>query len=170
MVLDSDSLPVTERLSVQDMVKSNGKNKSPFGIEGYNLPIQQHPYFTPKYSVPKLKGVNFVDIMTGVTKHNPGPGTHDVKMQWIKPGPKAAKGGKRNTYIDQIVEYEKKFQFPSSHQVSILLKFRSTIRRKLRGKYQLVQSAKQKASISCLMLLLLHLKPNRLRIKIATLM
>jgi len=100
------------------MVSSNNKNKGPFGIEGYNIPMCQHPYQTLKYSVPKQKGNNFVDIMSGVTKHNPGPGTHEIKMEWIKPGPKAAKGAKKNSYIDQVVEYELKYKWPSSHTVS----------------------------------------------------
>ena len=99
------------------MVNSNNKNKGPFGIEGYNLPLCESRQTIIKYSVPKDKGKNFVDVMAGVTKAVPGPGAHDVKMEWVKKGPKAPKGGKKGTYIDEIVDYEKKYQWPSSHNV-----------------------------------------------------
>jgi len=78
------------------------KKNNVFGIDGYNLPITQ-PYKGGRvHGFPKEKGKNFADVAASYVKYNTGPGGHDVKLNWIRPGPKNIKGGPRNTFLDQI--------------------------------------------------------------------
>ena len=70
------------------------------------------------WKIPQEKGKNFVDVVSGITKNNPAANAYDVKMPWLRTGPKNIKGGKKSTYIDLVIEYEEKYKFPSSQTVS----------------------------------------------------
>ena len=100
-------------MSVHDMVMLSMNKNEVFGIEGYNLPRQEYPFYKGTLNVfPKTKGKNFAEVQASYTKVVPGPGEYDVMMKWGCTN-KPQVPTKKNTYIDQITKSEKDKPSPS---------------------------------------------------------
>lgn len=76
------------------------KNNALFGIDGYNIPKHEYPFYSGKKNAfPKEKGKNFAEVEASYTKHVPGPGEYKVATKWGIPEKKVSVT-KKNTYID----------------------------------------------------------------------
>ena len=63
-----------DKISVHNMVKMTLRNNDVFGIDGYNIPRTEIPFYKGTLNVfPKAKGKNFAEVAASFTKANPGP-------------------------------------------------------------------------------------------------
>lgn len=57
------------------MVRLSMNKNEVFGIEGYNLPRQEIPFYKGTHNLfSKTKGKNFAEVQASYTKLVPGPG------------------------------------------------------------------------------------------------
>ena len=89
-----------DKISVHNMVKLTMKNNDVFGIEGYNIPRHEHPYYKGTLNMfPKTKGKNFAELAAAPTLKYPGPDVYNTSIVWGCAS-KKVNPTKKNTYID----------------------------------------------------------------------
>ena len=116
-------------MTIDQMFALSNRFNSAWGIEGYEVPkkycdpiqqIKEREYLKQKKgqkpkNAPTKRG-NFLDDITKLTKHVPGPQKYDVTIRWVPEGkdkkrPKSAPT-QRVTYITEIFRIAQKRAIP----------------------------------------------------------
>ncbi len=119
-------------LSIDDMYELSQRNKSPWGIDGYNIPadyidaaklikerdLRENRRPNKQSNSLQLKRGHFFDSIIRAAKDIPGAGTYEMQTSFVKnaekPGHARSKSSKtsRGTYLDKIFSHAEKNPSP----------------------------------------------------------